>query len=128
MLVLLCGGSSISKFRIFYCSSVLMTVSLFWLTEGADIQSVIKDKIKIVESSQQHSVTHDLVLHGNYIFTLVSSEQGDHFSNICFSGLSGKSPKFFYFYPPQKNFQTELLVSKVTKNALRLKKIDRFCK
>ena len=39
---------------------------------GADLQSVIKDNIKIVESNQQHIITNDLVLHGNYIFTLVS--------------------------------------------------------
>ena len=39
---------------------------------GADIKSVVKDNIKIVESNQQHIITNDLVLHGNYIFTLVS--------------------------------------------------------
>ena len=51
-----------------------MVPSLFfcWSSEGADIQSVIKDNIKIVESNQQHIITNDLVMHGNHIFTLVS--------------------------------------------------------
>ena len=40
--------------------------------EGAGIQSKIRDNIKVVESNQQHIVTNDLVLHGNYIYTLVS--------------------------------------------------------
>ena len=35
------------------------------------MQEIVKDRIKFIDSHPQHSVTHDIVLFGNYIFTLV---------------------------------------------------------
>ena len=40
--------------------------------EGGNIEDVVKERIKFINSQSQHSVTNGITLYGNYIYTLVS--------------------------------------------------------
>ena len=44
---------------------------LTYVSEGAEIEDVVKDRIKIVNSQSQHSITNGITLFKNYIYTLV---------------------------------------------------------
>ena len=58
------------------------------------MQEIVKDRIKFIDSHPQHSVTHDMVLFGNYIFTLVRNLK----TNILY--YTEHTLSNYWFYDP----------------------------
>ena len=53
-------------------SSFVLFLFFCIFLEGGNIEDVVKERIKFINSQSQHSVTNGITLFGNYIYTLVS--------------------------------------------------------